>query len=192
MSYFDLILSVPLIWGAFNGFRKGLIIEVASLVALVAGIYGAMEFSFLAASFISDKFDWSERLIHWTSFMLTFILIVFLVHLIARGIQKLVKLAALGTINRVFGSIFGLAKYLLILSSVLYFVNRIDQRYPFMSEEFKENSYLYSPLSGLVTFVFPKLEKALEEEVDYSKIAFIPGSGMPSRYSISAPPPVEI
>ena len=192
MNYFDLILCIPLIWGAFNGFRKGLIIEVASLIALVAGIYGAMQLSFLVGNLINEHLDWSARLSQMAAFLITFILIVFLVHLIARGIQKLVKMIALGTINRVFGAIFGLLKYIVVVSSLLYFVNNIDKRYPFIPQIQKQESFLYKPISNIVPFVFPKLETYFEEEVDYSIIALIPGRDIPSRYSISAPPPVEI
>ena len=45
MNVLDIIILVLLVLGLINGFRKGLFVEVASLVALVAGIYGAIHFS---------------------------------------------------------------------------------------------------------------------------------------------------
>ena len=45
MNYFDYLLLLPLVYGLYRGFTKGLIIELASLVALIAGVYGAMYLS---------------------------------------------------------------------------------------------------------------------------------------------------
>ena len=163
MNYLDLLISIPLVWGAFNGFRKGLVIEVASLVALVAGIYGALEFSSYVSGWLNEQFDWSENVIKMTSFTLTFITIVILVHLVARLIQKLVKLVALGTINRIFGAIFGTVKFLFIVSAILYVINNIDERYPFIAEDEKNNSMLFNPVSEIIPLLYPKIENEIKE-----------------------------
>jgi len=170
MNYLDLIIIIPLMWGAYNGFRKGLVIEVASLVALIAGIYGAMEFSFLTASWLHENLDWSKNAVHMLAFILTFAAIVFVVHLIARGIQKLVKMVALGTLNRIFGALFGAAKYLFIVAVLLYVINAADKRYPFIDKKSKESSMLYNSVSGLIPLIYPKIDEQIKEE-DYSFIA---------------------
>lgn len=38
MSTFDFFLAIPISYGAFMGFRKGLLLELVSLVALVLAI----------------------------------------------------------------------------------------------------------------------------------------------------------
>ena len=38
MSTFDFFLAIPIAYGAFQGFRKGLLLELVSLVALVLAI----------------------------------------------------------------------------------------------------------------------------------------------------------
>ncbi len=170
MNYLDLIIAISLAWGAFNGFRKGLVIEVASLFALLAGIYGAMEFSFFTSSLLHKNFDWSENVIQLLSFVITFVCIVIVVQLIARLVQKLVKMVALGLINRIFGLIFGAVKYLFIVSALLYIVNAADKRYPFIDKQVKEASLLYNPVSRLIPFFYPKIEKKFMEK-DQSFIA---------------------
>ena len=42
MNFLDVILVLPLIFAAWWGFTKGLIIEIASVLALTLGIYGAV------------------------------------------------------------------------------------------------------------------------------------------------------
>lgn len=158
MNYLDAALILPLAWGAFNGFRKGLVIEIASLIALIAGIYGAMEFSFLISGVLKTELNWSPRLIHWTSFILTFIAIVIVIQLVARGIQKIVKMAALGTLNRVFGLVFGFVKFALLVACVLYLINQLDERYPFIASSTKEGSLLFQPMSRIVPIAFPGID----------------------------------
>ncbi|MFB6305651.1 MAG: CvpA family protein, partial [Flavobacteriales bacterium] len=45
MNSIDIICAVILAWAAFNGFRKGFVIGFTTLVALFAGIYGAMYYN---------------------------------------------------------------------------------------------------------------------------------------------------
>ena len=64
MGVLDIILSVLLLFGLVRGFMKGLFVEVASLVALIAGVYGAIHFSYFAASFLESKVSWDEKYIN--------------------------------------------------------------------------------------------------------------------------------
>ena len=50
MNKIDIILLIILGFGLVRGFMRGLIIEMASLLAIVVGIYGAIHFSFFTAS----------------------------------------------------------------------------------------------------------------------------------------------
>lgn len=162
MNYLDIIIAIPLLWGAYNGFKKGLIIEVASLIALIAGIYGAIEFSFFISDLLAQYVDWSARVMQTASFCLTFLVIVIIVHLIARGIQKIAKLAALGTLNRFLGVIFGVLKYLVIVAILIYLTNSVNNRYRFIEPETIEKSILFEPLVSLVPGIYPSVEKYIE------------------------------
>lgn len=159
MNYLDIIITIPLLWGAYNGFKKGLIIEVASLIALIAGIYGAIEFSYFISEYLARYVDWSARVMQMASFCLTFFAIVIIVHLIARGIQQIAKLAALGGINRVLGVVFGVVKYLVIVAVLVYLTNSVNNRYRFISQETMEKSILFEPLVSFVPGIYPNVEK---------------------------------
>ena len=47
MNYLDIIIAIPLVWGIVIGFKKGFVIEIASLIAILAGVYGSIHFSIL-------------------------------------------------------------------------------------------------------------------------------------------------
>ena len=57
MNYVDIILAAPLLLGAFKGFKKGLIIELISLIALAVGIWGAVHFSDFAVQLLAENID---------------------------------------------------------------------------------------------------------------------------------------
>ena len=44
MGYLDVFLSLIIAWGAYNGFSKGLVNELASVLGIILGIYLAKKF----------------------------------------------------------------------------------------------------------------------------------------------------
>ena len=44
MGYLDVFLSLIIAWGAYNGFSKGLVNELASVLGIISGIYLAKNF----------------------------------------------------------------------------------------------------------------------------------------------------
>ncbi|MCB0402911.1 MAG: CvpA family protein [Flavobacteriales bacterium] len=158
MNYFDILIIIPLLWGGFKGFKKGLIVEVASLLALFLGVWGGVKFSSVSAHYLGEMFSISEKLMPLISFSLTFILIVILVFLLAKLIQKLAKAVALSTINKLAGMAFGVLKFTLIISIILTLVNNINSEIGFIEPEMEESSLLYKPVSSLAPAIIPGLE----------------------------------
>ncbi|MCK4661872.1 MAG: CvpA family protein [Bacteroidales bacterium] len=158
MNFIDIIIIIPLLWSAYKGFSKGLIITVASLAALILGIFGAIKFSDFTSQYLIENFDFNPDYLPIISFALTFVLIVIGVHLIARLLDKLVKAVALGFLNRISGLIFGIIKTAFIISIILVVLNGFDKNLKFISPETKENSILYKPLSSFAPLIFPYLD----------------------------------
>ena len=157
LNYFDVVISIFLLWSAYRGVTKGFLIMAASLAALVLGVWGAIRFSGLTADFLVEQFGWGTKYLTLISFALTFVGIVVLVHFLARAVSKLVKAVALGFIDRIAGLLFGVLKTAFIISIILVVINSIDRRVPFIPDEHKENSLLYQPLSKLAPAIFPYL-----------------------------------
>ena len=167
MNYFDAIFIIAFLWSAYRGITKGFIIMLASLAALILGVWGAIHFSDLTSGFLIDKLNFKSQYLHIISFAITFILIVIAVHLVARAADKLVKAVALGFVNRIAGVIFGIAKTAFIISIILVVVNSVDRKLQFIPEEHKENSLLYQPLSRLAPAIFPYLDfNDIRERID--------------------------
>ena len=159
MSIIDIVLGALLLFGLIRGAMKGLFVEVASLVALILGVYGAIHFSGFAAGFLESKVDWAEKTINIVAFAITFVIIVLAISLAGKALTKLADFAALGIINKLAGGVFGALKIGLILSVLLIVFNKLNNTLPFMEKEDLEESILYKPVKSLAPTIFPNLLK---------------------------------
>jgi membrane protein required for colicin V production len=164
MSVIDIVLGALILFGLVRGFMKGLFVEVASLIALIAGVFGAIHFSNFAADFLSGKFDWGDKTINITAFAITFVIIVMVIALAGKALTKLADFAALGIINKLLGGVFGALKIGLILSVVLIIFNRMNNTIPFVDDEDLEDSVLYKPVKALVPIIFPNILNPKEDD----------------------------
>ena len=158
MNYLDIIILVPIIWGGFVGFKKGLIIEVISLIALGLGIWGGINFSDYLADIISDKLD--SQYVPIVSFILTFIIIVVVVYMLGRMLEKVINLVQLKIINKLAGIVFGISKVALIISVLFLIFNKFDKNINIISPEIKDSSLLYKPISDMSLMLIPTLENS--------------------------------
>ena len=154
MNIFDIITTIILIYGLINGFIKGFVVEVAGLISLVLGVMGAFKFADIFGIYLSPYFDLDPKIIQTGSFILLFIIIIYTISLLAKMITKTLKVVALGMINRIFGGIFGLLKWGIILSSFVLVTQEINEIITFMPQDRVEESISYSLLYELGDFLF--------------------------------------
>lgn len=170
----DIVLGVLLAIGLIRGLMKGAIVEVASLLALFLGIYGAINFSFYAVDFLNQYLDWGASYITITAFILTFILIVLAITLVGKFFTRLAKLLALGLVNRLLGGIFGVLKTGFILSVILLFLASISSHNALIDQATIDQSVLYHPLEQLGAKILPSLVDELQNHSDWTLDSFTP------------------
>jgi membrane protein required for colicin V production len=158
MNYLDIIIAIPLLWAVYQGFTKGFVIALASLVALIAGIYCAILFSGFTGIYIDRWFSPNPKYLPLISFSVTFIVVVGIVYLIAFVIDRIIKATGMGLLNRIIGVIFNLAKMALILSVIMSLFNYAGVIKPLIPDKQKDESLLYNPISKVAPAVFPYLK----------------------------------
>jgi membrane protein required for colicin V production len=145
----DILFLTMMVLAVFKGLRNGLIVAVFSIVAWILGLIAALKFSDLAAEYLKGSFNMSERTLSIVSFILVFFVVVIIVNLGARLIEKSVELALLGWVNRIGGIFFYVLLYALIFSVVIYFAERAK----LLSEEALAASRVYpwvKPLAAVI------------------------------------------
>lgn len=158
MNYIDIIILALLAWALFRGFKNGLFVEMASIAALVLGIWGSIRFSWLTQNKLVEYFDMQGQYLGLVAFIITFIIIVILVHFFAKALDKLMKAVALGFIVRLLGMLFAVLKTILILSIVFIVLNTINQKAQFLPEDKISESKFYSPVADFAPLLFPIIE----------------------------------
>jgi uncharacterized membrane protein required for colicin V production len=129
-----LILCGCALWGLISGWRKGLAGQTGSLLGLAFGIVGARlilpDFAPVVGSWFSHISDLPDpaylvgavgALIIVGGFYLLFLLVGLV-------INKILKMIAIKGIDSIFGSIFGLVKWLMLLSLCYNAILSLDQK----------------------------------------------------------------
>ena len=154
MNIFDVIILIILLYGLIKGFIKGFIIEVAGIIALILGVTGSFKFARILEVSLNSYVDWSPKTIQIASFIILFIIIIYAVSLLAKMITKTLKIIALGIINRIFGGIFGLLKWCVILSSLVLVSQEINEIITLIPDKTLKDSVSYNLLDKLGGFLF--------------------------------------
>jgi membrane protein required for colicin V production len=140
----DIIFVVLMILAIVKGFRRGLIVAVFSLFAIVIGLAAAIKLSAIAAHHLGQSVKVSDRWLPVIAFAGVFILVVFLVKVGARLIEKTFQLAMLGLVNRLGGIALYIILYTIIYSILLFYASQIHILKPGTIERSATYPYIQS------------------------------------------------
>jgi membrane protein required for colicin V production len=160
MNIFDIIIAALLILAFVRGIMKGLFAEIASLVAIILGVYVAINYSHYIVEFLDQTpIKWSHQANAIVGFSVTFLAVVILIIVAGKFLTKIADITALGLINKFLGGIFGTLKTGLILSVIFILFNRLNSTIPLIDKETLENSFLYNPIKKIAPTIFPSIIK---------------------------------
>ena len=152
MNWLDWTLLILIGAAAVKGFFRGFVVEIASLVAVILGIWVATRYNARVAAWVG--MDAQHEVM---SFILTFIGVLIIVHLLAKVITKAMDMAMLGLPNKVAGTLFGAIRSAFVLSVVLNILMARAEVTGIVPKETLENSTLYTPLRAFAPFIVPAL-----------------------------------
>lgn len=157
MNFIDILIIVPIIFGAYRGFKNGLVLEVFLLLALFVGLYVGINFS----EFFSDKlklwFDWDNQYLPIITFTIIFLAIGAMIYFLGITLDKLIKAVKLSLVNKIFGSVFSSIKTLYFVSVTLILISAYDKKGSFIPEKAREGSLLYQPTISFSSNTIPGL-----------------------------------
>ena len=154
MGFLDIILALLLLRGLWRGFKNGLLLELASIIALIAGIFGAIHFSYIAGDYLSEHMQWNESYINLASFIITLVVIMIAVHFAGKLLTAIANIAFLGLINKIAGGLFGVLRAAIILGAILAFFEQVNSTVGFIGNETLQSSILFEPVKEIGKFFF--------------------------------------
>lgn len=121
----DIIFAILIIVAIVKGYQKGFIIALFSIIAIIAGLAAALKLSATLAVYLQNNLSVSGKWLPIISFVLVFLIVVFLVHLGGRLIEKTFEIAMLGWINRIAGILLYVVLYTIIFSIFLFYADKV-------------------------------------------------------------------
>ncbi len=122
----DIIFAVILVLALLKGYSRGLIVGLFSLVAVIIGLAAALKLSAVVASRIGKTVKVAEEWLPFISFILVFLVVVLLIRLGAKAIEKAVELVMLGWLNKLGGMILFVAIYTIVFSVILFYAEKMS------------------------------------------------------------------
>ena len=135
----DIAYLLILLLAIFKGYSKGFVVAVFSFFAIFIGLAAALKLSAIVAAWLQKSTNLGERLLPILAFALVLIGVAFFTRLVAAAIEKTLRIAMLGFINKLGGVLLFALLYTLIFSIVLFFANKVSV----LKKETIEASYVY-------------------------------------------------
>lgn len=142
----DIVLIVLLLIGAFAGFKRGFVLEVASFLALFLAILGGLHFLHWGISIINEHFELAGKFVPILSFLMIFIGIILLVNVIGKALKKVIHMTPLGAVDTIVGGMIGALKWAFILSVMIWITEMFGFEIP---RHLTESSKIYGFIAGV-------------------------------------------
>lgn len=157
----DIIFAFLILAAIYKGYTKGFIIAIFSLLALIIGLTAAVKFSEIVAGYLGNSVNVSEKWLPFISFILVFLIVVMLIRLGAKMLEKTIQLAMMGWLNRLGGIVFYALIYIMTLSVLLFYATQLNIVKPDTMNE--SNTYDFiAPMGPWVIEGFGKLVPVFE------------------------------
>lgn len=146
----DALYLICLLIFMVRGYSKGVVVALFSVLAIILGVLGALKLSGSVARLLFNDGEKGGRWAPFFAYIIVFIIIVWLVRLGAKLLQKSFEAVALGWINKLTGAILYAFLISFVFSSLLWLFNRMEVIQP----ETKSASYIYNLVEPLAPKVF--------------------------------------
>jgi membrane protein required for colicin V production len=156
VNFFDIIVIVILGYCLIRGVFRGLIKELSSIIGVLGGFYAAFTYYLLVAKPLS-KWITNTGYLNILSFLIIFCGVFLIISILGVIINYLLKIAFLGWLDRILGSVFGAMKGILIVSVLLIaFTAFLPKGTPVIKD---------SLLSPYVTLISEKVAKVVSKDM---------------------------
>ena len=156
MIWLDIVLFAPLLWGAYAGFKKGLIAQILGITSLIVGVWIGTQHQELIEFLIIDKVQ--EKYLSIACFIILFFGIVILGAIVAKISEKFINFVQLKLLNKIAGVFLGVVKILSFLVVVVFMIESWDINSFIIKRDTKEASIAYPIFKNIGDMVLPTLK----------------------------------
>lgn len=123
MKFIDIIILLPLIYGIYQGYTKGLVTMVFELLSIVLGMVLGFKLMQVGIDFLYQFFPSMPKLLPFLSFIIIFTLVLLAVRAIGMAIKAVLDITIFaGIIDNIIGAAVGFLKFLFLISIIVWLV----------------------------------------------------------------------
>lgn len=142
MKLLDVLILLPLLWGALHGYRKGLLIEIIGILGMVVAMVLGFKFLGLGMEILTPYFSEgvARRILPYVGFSAIFFPTIFLLNQFGYTIRRSLRYSILGTFDSFAGAMVGVFTWVFGISVFFWLVNAIGVKIP---SHRTDDTYLY-------------------------------------------------
>lgn len=125
-------MLIPLAWGAFNGYRKGLLVEIVAVVAFVVAMIVGFKFLAFGIDLLSPYIsrELARKILPWLGFSVIFFPTIFLINQMGFALRRSLRYTILGTFDSLAGAVVGLFTWVFGISVLLWLFSYMGVQMP--------------------------------------------------------------
>ena len=155
MKLLDILILIPLLWGALHGYRKGLLIEIIGIAGLVVAMILGFKFLGLGMEVLTPYFGdgTAKRILPYIGFSAVFFPTIFLLNQFGYRIRRSLRYSILGTFDSFAGAMVGIFTWVFGISVFFWLVNMIGVKLP---EHRTADTFIYPLIIPVAPYVITK------------------------------------
>ncbi len=165
MHWIDILVCLVLLVAVWNGARRGLIMQVCSLVGIIVSIWAAARFGSAVGGWLHVDPAYGSIV----GFGIVLVVGLIAVTVIGFVLRKIFHLAGLAMPDRLLGVVVASLKYLLVLSSIFAAFDYVNNDYVLVPQEKLDRSVCYRPMCSVARVLLPfvgRLSSEVREMAD--------------------------
>ena len=162
MNVFDIIVYLALAWAVFNGWRRGFLLQMMSLVATIAALYFAAQYGSELERILAINVG-VEGVV---GFIIIFVGALIITAIGGYVLRAVFRFAGLGVADILLGILFSVAKLGLIVSVLFSWFASVNKNYDWVSKQTVEESRWFKPISEVTDKLTPYFNELTENFLD--------------------------
>ena len=162
MNVFDIIVYLALAWAVFNGWRRGFLLQMMSLVAVIAALYFAAQYGSELERILAINVG-VEGVV---GFIIIFVGALIITAICGYVLRAVFRFAGLGVADILLGILFSVAKLGLIVSVLFSWFASVNKNYDWVSKQTVEESRWFKPISEVTDKLTPYFNELTENFLD--------------------------
>ena len=113
---------------------RGFVSEIIAIVVVILGVLGARYAAPSFSAWLISQFAWPQGVCDVVAYALIFLGVAIVLSLLAKLLTKFLRAIHLGWANRLFGGVFGAAKYGVLVLLVVFALHKTNEAFHYMDD----------------------------------------------------------